>query len=71
MQRLSQGNKGNVPIPAPKPGKIPKDRDQATGNPAKLGRPWKKLNFINIFSQTFHYNFSKISSKFSNLIKSF
>ena len=44
-------NSGFVPIP-PKPGKIPKDQNQATGNPSKSGSPWKKTQyFFQIFSR--------------------
>ena len=46
-QRRSQGGQGERPPPETR--KIPKDGDQATGNPAKLKGRERKLNFSKFF----------------------
>ena len=50
------GNGGNVP-PPPKPGKITKDREQLTVQPAIRIETWRKFKFL--------LNFSKVLLKFS------
>ena len=67
------GERGNVP-PPPKPGKIAKDREQLTAQPAIRIDTRRKFKFLLNFSKfllKFSYKFQNFLKNFQNFLKIF